>query len=159
MENGPPDDVNKRQTAWLALVVIVLPWLVYGVKQTSLVLSNKKNTIPLYCQVTNAPGICRGAERTHLHTHTSHSKKKKKIGTTVKAFKTNVLCVNQHPACVVKALSVSVKTAIKCGHKKTKHPPRGYINSYSNADHNAKNAFGGRSFKKEKKNRYNSKSI
>ena len=40
------------------------------------------NTVHLYCQVTNAQGMCYGTKHTHTHTHahthTRHIKKKKK---------------------------------------------------------------------------------
>ena len=35
------------------------------------------NTIQLYCQVTNAHGMCYGTKHTRTRTHTSHIKNKK----------------------------------------------------------------------------------
>ena len=46
----------------------VLSWA-GGLSQAKII---QYNTMQLYCQVTNAPGICHGVERTHPHTHTSH---------------------------------------------------------------------------------------
>ena len=38
--------------------------------------TNKNNeTIELYCQMTNAHGMCYGTKHTHTRTHTSHMKK------------------------------------------------------------------------------------
>ena len=37
------------------------------------------NTIQLYCQVTNAHGMCHGTKHTNTRNHTNHIKKKKKL--------------------------------------------------------------------------------
>ena len=42
----------------------------------SVMKTHKADTIQLYCQVTNAQGMCYGTEHNHTHTHTSHIKKK-----------------------------------------------------------------------------------
>ena len=44
-----------------------------------------RNTIQLFCQGTNAQGLCHGAKQTHSHIDISH--KMKNIATTVKTLK------------------------------------------------------------------------